>query len=61
MLKIAFATSDGTAVDQHFGWCQRFDVYEVGPEGSRFLETRALDAAPTDEQDKIESRLAAVS
>ncbi|ABD13829.1 nitrogen fixation protein NifX [Frankia sp. CcI156] len=61
MLKIAFATSDGTAVDQHFGWCQRFDVYEVGPEGARFLETRALDAAPTDEQDKIESRLAAVS
>ncbi|THJ75266.1 MULTISPECIES: nitrogen fixation protein NifX [Frankia] len=61
MLKIAFATSDGTAVDQHFGWCRRFDVYEVGPEGSHLLETRLLEAASDDEQDKIESRLAAVT
>ncbi|MCK9893241.1 nitrogen fixation protein NifX [Frankia sp. AgB32] len=60
MLKIAFATSDGTAVDQHFGWCQRFDVYEVGPTGSRLLERRLLDAASDDEEGKIESRLAAV-
>nr|P46038.1 RecName: Full=Protein NifX [Frankia alni]pir/JC4203/ nitrogenase NifX chain - Frankia sp [Frankia sp.]AAC82970.1 NifX [Frankia alni] len=61
MLKIAFATGDGTAVDQHFGWCRRFDVYEVGPEGSHLFETRLLEAASDDEQDKIESRLAAVT
>lgn len=60
MLKIAFATSDGQAVNQHFGWCRRFDVYEVGPEGSRLLETRELGPAEADEEDKIASRLAAV-
>ncbi|SNQ50780.1 Protein NifX [Frankia canadensis] len=61
MLKIAFATSDGTAVDQHFGWCRRFDVYDVGPEGSRLLESRLLDEAANDEESKIESRLSAVA
>lgn len=61
MLKIAFATSDGTAVDQHFGWCRRFDIYEVGPEGHRLLESRLLDAASDDEESKIETRLGAVT
>jgi nitrogen fixation protein NifX len=61
VLKIAFATSDGIAVDQHFGWCRRFDVYEVGPEGSRLLESRLLDEASDDEEGKIGSRLAAVT
>ncbi|CAI7980014.1 MULTISPECIES: nitrogen fixation protein NifX [Parafrankia] len=60
MLKIAFATSDGHAVDQHFGWCRRFDVYEVGPEGFHLFETRELGPAEDDEEDKIASRLAAV-
>ncbi|WP_018501678.1 nitrogen fixation protein NifX [Parafrankia discariae] len=60
MLKIGFATSDGSAVDQHFGWCRRFDVYEVGPEGYRLFETRELGPAEEDEEDKIASRLAAV-
>ncbi|MEX5632579.1 nitrogen fixation protein NifX [Parafrankia sp. FMc2] len=61
MLKIAFATGDGSAVDQHFGWCRRFDVYEVGPEGYRLFETRELGPAEDDEEDKIASRLAAVT
>ncbi|MCI4673636.1 nitrogen fixation protein NifX [Candidatus Mycolicibacterium alkanivorans] len=61
MLKIAFATSDGHAVDQHFGWCQRFDVYEVSADDARLFETRELDAAPDDEQSKIASRLACVA
>lgn len=60
MLKVAFATSDGSAVDQHFGWCQRFDVYEVSVDEARLLETRTLDIAPIGEQGKIESRLAQV-
>lgn len=61
MLKIAYATSDGQAVDQHFGWCRRFDVYEVSADSARLLETRELEAAPDDEQGKIASRLASVA
>lgn len=60
MLKIAFATGDGTAVDQHFGWCHRFDVYDVSAERAELLETRLLAPAGDDENDKIESRLAEV-
>lgn len=60
MLKIAFATGDGTAVDQHFGWCRRFDVYEVSAGKAELLETRLLGPADADEDDKIESRLSAV-
>ena len=60
MLKIAFATGDGTAVDQHFGWCRRFDVYEVSAEKAELLETRLLGPADADEDDRIESRLSRV-
>ena len=60
MLKIAFATADGTAVDQHFGWCRRFDVYEVDADHARLAETRELPPASSDEDSKIDSRLDAV-
>ncbi|HEX7662805.1 MAG TPA: nitrogen fixation protein NifX [Pseudonocardiaceae bacterium] len=57
MLKIAFATSDGRAVDQHFGWCQRFDIYDVTAEDAHLIDVRVLMSIPDDESDKIESRL----
>lgn len=60
MLKIAFATADGTTVDQHFGWCRRFDVYEVDPDHARLAQTRELAAASDEEDSKIDSRLDAV-
>ncbi len=64
-MKVAFATKDGSAVDQHFGWCRRFDVYDVTADHAVLLETRTLPPAPrtdgTDEADKIDSRLAAVA
>ena len=39
-MKIAFATTDGKQVDEHFGRAGMFSVYEVSAEGSRFLEHR---------------------
>ena len=45
MVKIAFATGDGTAVDQHFGWCCRFDVYEMSAEKCELLESLAAQPA----------------
>lgn len=61
MLKVAFATKGGTAVDDHFGRCRRFDVYEISASEARLLEVRELDDAPEDEQSKIASRLACVA
>lgn len=60
MLKVAFATGAGDGVDQHFGWCRRFDVYEVSADGARLLESRQLEPAGDDEESKIGSRLDAV-
>ncbi len=60
MLKAAFATGDGVHVNQHFGWCRRFDVYEVSAEGFRLLESRLLEPVGEDEEDKIGSRVEAV-
>jgi nitrogen fixation protein NifX len=60
VLRIAFATADGTAVDQHFGWCRRFDVYELDADHARLAETRELPPASSEEDGKIDSRLDAV-
>jgi nitrogen fixation protein NifX len=60
MLKVAFATGSGSHVDQHFGWCCRFDVYEVSAQGYELSETRLLDPPEANEEDKIDSRLRAV-
>ncbi len=39
-MKIAFATTDGRIVDEHFGRAGVFSIYEMTERGCRFLETR---------------------
>ena len=39
-MKVAFATTDGVQVDEHFGRAGKFAVYEVGEKGYRFVEMR---------------------
>lgn len=39
-MKVAFATTDGANVDEHFGRSGMFAVYEVNEEGYRFVEMR---------------------
>jgi nitrogen fixation protein NifX len=60
VLKIAFATTDGSRVDQHFGWCRRFDIYQVTADGYRLLESRTLEWAAEEGDLKIVGRLDAV-
>ncbi|SOD95305.1 NifB/NifX family molybdenum-iron cluster-binding protein [Caenispirillum bisanense] len=36
-MKIALATQDCTRVDAHFGWAAHFMLYDVTPDGARFL------------------------
>jgi len=37
-MKIAFTTSTGETIDQHFGQCQTFHIWEVGPDEAAFQE-----------------------
>lgn len=39
-MKVAFATTDGTNVDEHFGRSGKFAVYELTIDGYRFVEMR---------------------
>jgi nitrogen fixation protein NifX len=39
-MKIAFATTDGVNVDEHFGRAGTFAVFELTPEDYRFVEMR---------------------
>lgn len=59
-MKIAFATKDGITVNDHFGWCRSFAVYDVTPAGFRFIEMRehGIDSSSEgNESDKIEKRI----
>ncbi len=39
-MKVAFATTRGTTVDEHFGRAGAFAIYDVTPDEARFIELR---------------------
>lgn len=47
-MKVAFATTRGTTVDEHFGRAGAFAIYEITPEASEFLELRRLSETDFD-------------
>lgn len=55
-MKVAFTTSDGTMIDKHFGQCEVFQIWEVGPEQAGFLEEVSTEAHSDDEEDRIAAR-----
>jgi nitrogen fixation protein NifX len=55
-MKIAFTTTDGTMIDQHFGQCESFHIWEVGPDQASFLESVTTEAHGSDEEDRITAR-----
>jgi len=59
-MKVAFTSSTGEMIDQHFGMADSFQIWEIGPEEARFLETVPADAGDEDEEDRIASRVAAL-
>ena len=61
-MKIAFATQDLKRVDAHFGWAKNIAIYEVGPEGHRFLEAVQFDGDLKEDgnEDKLAPKLEAI-
>jgi nitrogen fixation protein NifX len=55
-MKVAFATTDGINVDEHFGRAGSFAIYSLSQEGYRFLELRkfsdGIDQAVADTRDQ---------
>ncbi len=60
-MKVAFTSSTGEMIDQHFGMSNSFHIWEVGPEEARFLETVQVGKSGDDEEDKIASRVAVLT
>ncbi|MDJ0674764.1 MAG: nitrogen fixation protein NifX [Calothrix sp. MO_167.B42] len=62
-MKIAFTTSDRVHINAHFGWAKEIDVYEVSPEGYKFLETLKFDGdlKQDGKEDKLVPKLDALN
>jgi nitrogen fixation protein NifX len=58
-MRVAFTSSDGATVDQHFGKTEHFDIWEVGPERAAFVE-RVSALAVGDEEDRTAARASAL-
>lgn len=62
-MKIAFATEDQVHINSHFGWAKIIDVYDVTPEGYRFIETLKFEGnlQEADHDDKLQPKLEALA
>lgn len=60
-MKIAFTTSNGETIDQHFGQCHSFQIWEVGADEAGFKETVSVDEHGDDEEDRIAARTKVLS
>ncbi len=58
---IAFASSDGVTVNQHFGWSKSFELYRITEQSAEYLKT--LDSsqdAIEDEHEKLDYKIGTV-
>ena len=60
-MKVAFTSSTGEIIDQHFGQCQSFQIWEIGPEQAAPLTTISAITANEDEEDRIAARATALA
>lgn len=58
-MKVAFATQDLKRVDAHFGWAKNIAIYELTPEGHKFLEAVQFDGDLQEDgnEDKLAPKL----
>lgn len=60
-MNIAFASSTGEAVDQHFGWSKQFYLYEVETESATLLEVIDSTEEIEDEHEKLTFKIGTIS
>lgn len=59
-MKVAFTSSTGEMIDEHFGMAKNFFVWDIGPDASSFVETITIGTQDDDEEDRIAARAAAL-
>ncbi len=60
-MRIAFTSSTGERIDEHFGRAEHFHVWEVGPETAHFVERVSAITSAEDEEDRIAARASALA
>jgi nitrogen fixation protein NifX len=60
VMKVAFASSDNHHIDQHFGWADKFAIWEVQMDQARFSGMVQVEAAGDGVEDKIQTRVDAL-
>lgn len=59
-MNIAFASSDGELVNQHFGWSKTFYLFEVGKDASTFLKSIDSSEEPEEEKAKLTYKIGTI-
>lgn len=60
-MKVAFTSSTGEIIDEHFGQSTKFHVWEIGPEEASFVTTVGAITTCEDEEDRIAARANAIA
>jgi nitrogen fixation protein NifX len=60
-MNIAFASSTGEAIDQHFGHSQTFYLYSVSKESAELLSVIDSSEEPEGEKEKLEYKIGTIS
>ncbi|MDD2452153.1 NifB/NifX family molybdenum-iron cluster-binding protein [Sulfurovum sp.] len=57
---IAFASSTGEKIDQHFGWSKYFYLYRIDQAGAEFFKTVNAETDIEDEHEKLNCKIEAI-
>ena len=60
-MKVAFTSSDGKLIDQHFGQAREYCIWEVGADAAEFLTKVTPLITDGDEEDRTAARASAVA
>jgi nitrogen fixation protein NifX len=60
-MRVAFTTTSGDRIDQHFGKAEHFHVWEVGPDSAAFVERVTALTSAEDEEDRTIARASALA
>jgi nitrogen fixation protein NifX len=55
-MKVAFTSTTGEIIDQHFGMAQNFFIWDIGPDEAHHVTTVSAISTAGDEEDRIAAR-----
>lgn len=59
-MNIAFASSNGEVIDQHFGWSKTFYLFKVDKDASTFLGSIDSSEEPEEEKAKLTYKIGTI-